>query len=65
MSKFQTRHYEVIARTIRDQFERWYTVGYDSIFWEDVLDKLTEDLVVAFKADNPHFDPEKFREAIG
>ena len=65
MSKFQTRHYEVIARIIRLQFDHWYAVGHYTASCEDVLDNLIYDLSVAFKADNPHFDPEKFREAIG
>ena len=64
MPKFQQRHYEVIAATIREQFKYWYRSSReDAGAAEDALDRLAEDLIVVFNSDNPHFNPEKFREA--
>lgn len=60
MPKFQKRHYEVVARALREVRSTPYGTDISS---KAVLD-LTEDaLMEVFKSDNPNFDRTRFKEA--
>lgn len=59
-SRFQQRHYEAIADTFKGQKENVINKKHIEA-WLDCVNGF----VAMFKADNPKFNPEKFRAACG
>lgn len=57
-SKFQRRHYNAVADILRDAAP---IAAYDSANarWSVIV----EAFIMLFKADNPHFQPQRFRDA--
>tara|TARA_R110002012_G_scaffold148_1_gene501 strand:- start:7495 stop:7677 length:183 start_codon:yes stop_codon:yes gene_type:complete len=55
MSKFQKRHYSILAEMIND-----ITMSDGMIDYKDLLDYLCE----IFRKDNPNFDEKRFRAVI-
>ena len=65
MSKFQQKHYEVLAQLIRENFAaecpKCLKPVPESIDLPDFILRLTRGLA----ADNPHFNYKRFLEACG
>jgi hypothetical protein len=62
------KDYEVVARIIRSNVEPIQKDGNNDpllVAAENVLDRIARQLAEAFKADNPHFNHEKFLLACG
>lgn len=64
MATFSKRHYEAVARSIKEYRN-------DSIFGEDrkkalmIIDGMQYKLMCLFTADNPRFNAERFNKACG
>jgi len=58
-SGFQKRHYETVAELLRIAFKR---EACDTAAIAAV-ENIRDDFVATFKADNPRFDPQRFRDA--
>lgn len=65
MAMFSKRHYEALARLIRqtDKHLRPSSANPDVAMWDHCMDSLKESMVSEFKADNPRFDAERFNKA--
>ena len=61
MPKFQQRHYVAIAEVLKDHFD---FSRYDEGSVDAANLRLLDRFLVFFKEDNPHFDPDRFTEAI-
>ena len=59
--KFSRRHYVAIASALR----RGHAVHFADNPPREMSDLILENLIWAFKMDNPRFDESRFREAVG
>lgn len=60
-SKFQQRHYEVIAQLLQDEFPRNTDHKQSRAEYRE---RLISAFVAVFEADNSNFNPERFRAAV-
>lgn len=60
---FSRRHYRAIAEEL-SKLVTFTTHGVNREFRKTLVDAFVNDMIAMFKADNPNFQPERFRKVV-